>query len=281
MKIFAVAVAALAALPLSSKAQSVGDLRLLSELPSAVRRYGANAEVTFKVVDTDGKPVEGVSVCGVKTDASGAAVYRGIAFNGLLNVSVSSPDVYSPVVPPVVFSALSNDKRSFVPTNVPPITVRRKVRPHAMKTGVIGFGGLVRDWPLVTRRETEWFNVELGIFPGVSDNSGYCNLRSGYCVLEPKTPEDGFQEIEFFPDSLGTPLCAPRDGYVTGPFELMFRANNRDYQSPRGRIVAFRHKTPGGFVYGIVNAFRIGMNGLEYRANSVVDELSLEPEDRR
>ena len=65
MKIFAVAVAALAALPLSSKAQSVGDLRLLSELPPAVRRYGANAEVTFKVVDTDGKPVEGVSVCGV------------------------------------------------------------------------------------------------------------------------------------------------------------------------------------------------------------------------
>lgn len=220
-------------------------------------------------------------MCGVKTDASGAAVYRGIAFNGLLKVSVSSPDVYSPVVPPVVFSALSNDKRSFVPTNVPPITVRRKVRPHAMKTGVIGFGGLVRDWPLVTRRETEWFNVELGIFPGVSDNSGYCNLRSGYCVLEPKTPEDGFQEIESFPDSLGTPLCAPRDGYVTGPFELMFRENNRDYQSPRGRIVAFRHKTPGGFVYGIVNAFRIGMNGLEYRVNSVVDELSLEPEDRR
>lgn len=281
MKIFAVAVAALAALPLSSKAQSVGDLRLLSELPSAVRRYGANAEVTFKVVDTDGKPVEGVSVCGVNTDSAGLAVYRGIAFNGLLKVSVSSPDAYSPVVPPVVFSALSNDKRSFVPTNVPPITVRRKVRPHAMKTGVIGFGGLVRDWPLVTRRETEWFSVELGVFPGVSDNSGYCNLRSGYCVLEPKTPEDGFQEIEPFPDSLGTPLCAPRDGYVTGPFELMFRENNRDYQSPRGRIVAFRHKTPGGFVYGIVNAFHIGMNGLEYRVNSVVDELSLEPEDRR
>ena len=281
MKLRLLPVVALVAAALPLLADIADSRRRSDELPRLVARYGANAEATFKVVDTDGKPVEGVSVCGVRTDASGAAVYRGIAFNGLLQVSVSSPDVYSPVVPPVVFSALSNDKRSFVPTNVPPITVRRKVRPHAMKTGVIGFGGLVRDWPLVTRRETEWFNVELGVFPGVSDNSGYCNLRSGYCVLEPKTPEDGFQEIESFPDSLGTPLAAPRDGYVTGPFELMFRANNRDYQSPRGRIVAFRHKTPGGFVYGIVNAFRIGMNGLEYRVNSVVDELSLEPEDRR
>ena len=106
-------------------------------------------------------------------------------------------------------------------------------------------------------------------------------FEPGRTVLVLDEIQDGFQEIEPFPDSLGTPLCAPRDGYVTGPFELMFRANNRDYQSPRGRIVAFRHKTPGGFVYGIVNAFRIGMNGFEYRVNSVVDELSLEPEDRR
>ena len=104
-----------AASPLSA---DVVDFRRTDELPRLIARYGANAEVTFRVVDTDGKPVEGVSVCGVKTDASGAAVYRGIAFNGLLKVSVSSPDVYSPVVPPVVFSALSNDKRSFVPTNV-------------------------------------------------------------------------------------------------------------------------------------------------------------------
>lgn len=260
---------------------NIVDFQKPNETSRLIARYGANTEVGFTVVDTNGKPVENVSVCGVKTDASGKAVYRGIVFNGQLQVSVSSPSIYSPVVPPVVFTSLSNDKKRFMPTNVPPIVVRRKSKPHPMKTGSIDFGSHIPDRPLLIKHETEWFNVELGVFPGVSDNRGYCNLRAGYCVLEPKTPEDGFQEIESFPDSLGTPLAAPRDGYATGPFELMFRENNRDYQSPRGRIVAFRHKTPGGFVYGIVNAFRIGINGLEYRVNSVVDELSLEPEDRR
>jgi hypothetical protein len=260
---------------------NIVDFQKPNETSRLIARYGANTEVGFTVVDINGKPVEHVSVCGVKTDASGKAVYRGIVFNGQLQVSVSSPNIYSPVVPPVVFTSLSNDKKRFMPTNVPPIVVRRKSKPHPMKTGSINFGSHIPDRPLLIKHETEWFNAELGVFPGVSDNRGYCNLRAGYCVLEPKTPEDGFQEIESFPDSLGTPLAAPRDGYATGPFELMFRENNRDYQSPRGRIVAFRHKTPGGFVYGIVNAFRIGINGLEYRVNSVVDELSLEPEDRR
>lgn len=260
---------------------NIVDFQKPNETSRLIARYGANTEVGFTVVDTNGKPVENVSVCGVKTDASGKAVYRAIVFNGQLQVSVSSPNIYSPVVPPVVFTSLSNDKKRFMPTNLPPIVVRRKSKPHPMKTGSIDFGRHITDRPLLIKHETEWFNVELGVFPGVSDNRGYCNLRAGYCVLEPKTPEDGFQEIESFPDSLGTPLAAPRDGYATGPFELMFRENNRDYQSPRGRIVAFRHKTPGGFVYGIVNAFRIGINGLEYRVNSVVDELSLEPEDRR
>ena len=281
MKICAVAVAALAMLPIPSEAKSAGDFRQLSELPPAVRRYGANAEVTFKVVDTDGKPVEGVSVCGVETDSAGVAVYRGIVLDGQLPVAVSSPGVYSPLVAPVVFSALSGDKRSFVPTNVPPIVVRRKVKPHEMARWTVGLGNIVRDRPLVTRRETKWFGVEVGMFPGVSDNSGYCNLHSSYIVLVPKTPEDGFQEVEPYPDSLGTPIAAPREGYAPGPFEMMVRTNDRAGNfAAVGRVVAFRHKTPDGFVYGIVKADGVCMNILEYRVNPVAGELSLEPEER-
>ena len=207
MKIFVVAVAALAALPLSSKAQSVGDLRLLSELPSAVRRYGANAEVTFKVVDTGGKPVEGVSVCGVNTDSAGLAVYRGIVVNGQLQVAVSSPDIYSPTVAPIVFSELSDDNKSFAPTNMQPIVVRRKVKPHEMVRGSVNLWSFNRERPMEGKYETEWFNVETGMFPGVSGNMGYGNLMAGYVILEPKSPEDGFQEVEVYPDSLGTPLA--------------------------------------------------------------------------
>lgn len=282
MKTCAVAVAALAALLLSLKAEAAGDFRLLSELPSAVRRYGANAEVSFKVVDTDGKPVEGVSVCGVETDSAGVAVYRGIALDGRLPVTVSSTGVYSPRVAPVVFSALSDDKKSFVPITVPPIVVRRRVKPHAMVRGTVSFGNYIRDMPLVTRRATKWFNVEVGAFPGVSDNSGYCNLHSSYIVLEPKTQEDGFQEVEPYPDALETPLAAPSEGYVAGPFEMMFRTNDRNGSAATGgRIVAFRHKTPEGFVYGIVKMGGAWMGSLEFRVNSVAGELSLEQEERR
>ena len=280
MKMRFLSAVALIAATFPSIADAV-DFRSPENLPRQIFRYGAKAEVTFKVVDTDGKPVQGVSVCGVETDASGTAVYHGVVVGGRLQVTVSSKDVYSPAVAPVAFSSLSDDRKSFVPTNVPPIVVRRKVKPHAMRTGSIGSGSFVRDRPLVIRRETEWFGVEFGMFPGVSDSSGYCNLRSGYFVLEPKTPEDGFQEIEDCQDSLGTPLVAPREGYVTGPFELMFRVNDRDRHEWRRRIVAFRHKTPGGFVYGIVRSHASGMDGLEYRVNYDADELSLEPEDRR
>lgn len=231
----------------------------------------------FTVVDTNGKPVENVSVCGVKTDASGKAVYRGIVFNGQLQVSVSSPNIYSPVVPPVVFTSLSNDKKRFMPTNLPPIVVRRKSKPHPMKTGSIDFGRHITVRPLLIKHETEWFNVELGVFPGVSDNRGYHQLRSGYCVLKPKTSEDGFQEVKSFPDELETSLIAPCDGYITGPFELMFRKSDWKPHSLSSRIVAFRHKTANGFIYGIVKVLFNGMNSLEYRVNPVVNELSLEP----
>lgn len=253
------------------------DFRNPNETSRLVARYGANTEVGFTVVDTNGKPVENVSVCGVKTDASGKAVYRGIVFNGQLQVSVSSPNIYSPVVPPVVFTSLSNDKKRFMPTNVPPIVVRRKSKPHPMKTGSIDFGSHIPDRPLLIKYETEWFNVELGVFPGVSDNRGYHQLRSGYCVLKPKTPEDGFQEVKSFPDELETSLIAPCDGYITGPFEMMFRESDWKPHSLGSRIVAFRHKTANGFIYGIVKVLFNGMNSLEYRVNPVVNELSLEP----
>lgn len=282
MKICAVAVAALAALPLSSKAQSAGDLRLLSELPPAVRRYGANAEVTFKVVDTDGKPVEGVSVCGVETDPAGVALYRGIVVNGQLQVNISSPSIYSPTVAPIAFSELSNDKKSFAPTNMQPIVVRRKVKPHEMVRGSVKLWPFNRERPMEGKYETEWFNVEVGMFPGVSGNMGYGNLMAGYILLEPKSPEDGFQEIEAYPDSLVTPLTAPTDGYKPGVFELMFRED----RSSRGswedvRLIAFRHKTPDGFVYGVVKMNGRFCNSLEYSVNSVAGELSLEAEERR
>ena len=282
MKICAVAVAALAALPLSSKAQSAGDLRLLSELPPAVRRYGANAEVTFKVVDTDGKPVEGVSVCGVETDPAGVALYRGIVVNGQLQVDISSPSIYSPTVAPIAFSELSNDKKSFAPTNMQPIVVRRKVKPHEMVRGSVNLWSFNRERPMEGKYETEWFNVEVGMFPGVSGNMGYGNLMAGYILLEPKSPEDGFQEIEAYPDSLVTPLTAPTDGYKPGVFELMFRED----RSSRGswedvRLIAFRHKTPDGFVYGVVKMNGRFCNNLEYIVNSVAGELSLEAEERR
>lgn len=256
---------------------NIVDFQKPNETSRLIARYGANTEVGFTVVDINGKPVENVSVCGVKTDASGKAVYRGIVFNGQLQVSVSSPNIYSPVVSPVVFTSLSNDKKRFMPTNVPPIVVRRKSKPHPMKTGSINFGSHIPDRPLLIKHETEWFNVELGVFPGVSDNRGYHQLRSGYCVLKPKTSEDGFQEVKSFPDELETPLIAPCDGYITGPFELMFRESDRKPRSLGSRIVAFRHKTSNGFIYGIVKVPFNGMNSLEYRVNPVVNELSLEP----
>jgi hypothetical protein len=274
-------VAALAALPLSSKAQSVGDLRLLSELPSAVRRYGANAEVTFKVVDTGGKPVEGVSVCGVNTDSAGLAVYRGIVVNGQLQVAVSSPDIYSPTVAPIVFSELSDDNKSFAPTNMQPIVVRRKVKPHEMVRGSVNFWSIHRERPMEGKYETEWFNVETGMFPGVSDNMGYGNLMAGYVILEPKSPEDGFQEIEAYPDSLGTPLVAPTDGYTPGVFEMMFREDRSNRSGEGVRLIAFRHKTSAGFVYGVVKMNGRFCNNLEYIVNSVAGEQSLEAEERR
>ena len=277
MKIFAVAVAALAALPLSSKAQSVGDLRLLSELPSAVRRYGANAEVTFKVVDTGGKPVEGVSVCGVNTDSAGLAVYRGIVVNGQLQVAVSSPDIYSPTVAPIVFSELSDDNKSFAPT----IVVRRKVKPHEMVRGSVNLWSFNRERPMEGKYETEWFNVETGMFPGVSGNMGYGNLMAGYVILEPKSPEDGFQEVEVYPDSLGTPLAAPTDGYKPGVFEMMFREDRSNRSGEGVRLIAFRHKTSAGFVYGVVKMNGRFCNNLEYIVNSVAGEQSLEAEERR
>lgn len=276
MKKHVVAAAALVALSLAAKADAARNPDGWADLPKSVLRYGANAEVTFKVVDTDGKPVAGVSVCGIETDAAGVAIYRGIVADGRLLVSVSSSDIYSPVVAPVVLSALSDDKKSFVPTNVPPIVVRRRVKPHEMECGTVSFGNFIRDRPLVTRRETKWFNVEVGRFPGVSDNRGYCNLHSSYIVLEPKTQEDGFQELEPYPDSLGTPLAAPSEGYVAGPFEMMSRTNDRDGGVATGdRIVAFRHKTPEGFVYGIVKMCG-AWSSLEFRVNSVAGELSLE-----
>lgn len=256
---------------------NIVDFQKPNETSRLIARYGANTEVGFTVVDTNGKPVENVSVCGVKTDASGKAVYRGIVFNGQLQVSVSSPTIYSPVVPPVVFTSLSNDKKRFMPTNLPPIVVRRKSKPHPMKTGSIDFGRHITDRPLLIKHETEWFNVELGVFPGVSDNRGYHQLRSGYCVLKPKTSEDGFQEVKSFPDELETSLIAPCDGYITGPFELMFRESDWKPHSLSSRIVAFRHKTANGFIYGIVKVLFNGMNSLEYRVNPVVNELSLEP----
>ena len=281
MKKHAVAAAALVALSLSAKADTVRNPDGWVDLPKAVLRYGATAEVTFKVVDPDGKPVAGVSVCGVETDAAGIAVYRGIVADGRLQVSVLSPDIYSPVVAPVVLSALSNDKKSFVPTNVPPIVVRRKGKPHAMATGTIGFGSVIRDRPLVSRRESEWFDVEFGTFPGVSDNKSYNNLVSRYLVLAPKDPEDGFLEVEAFPDSLGTPLVAPSEGYKTGPFEMMFREDIRSQSPDVRRIVAFRHKTAGGFVYGIVMVDGRRVHCVDFRVNTVAGELSLEPEERR
>lgn len=281
MKIFAVAVAALAALPHSSKAQSVGDLRLLSELPPAVRRYGANAEVTFKVVDTDGKPVEGVSVCGVNTDSAGLAVYRGIVVNGQLQVAVSSLDIYSPTVAPIVFSELSDDNKSFAPTNMQPIVVRRKVKPHEMVRGSVNLWSFNRERPMEGKYETEWFNVETGMFPGVLGNMGYGNLMAGYVILEPKSPEDGFQEVEVYPDSLGTPLAAPTDGYKPGVFEMMFREDRSSRSGEGVRLIAFRHKTSAGFVYGVVKMNGRFCNNLEYIVNSVAGEQSLEAEERR
>lgn len=281
MKIFAVAVAALAALPLSSKAQSVGDLRLLSELPPAVRRYGANAEVTFKVVDTDGKPVEGVSVCGVNTDSAGLAIYRGIVVNGQLQVAVSSPDIYSPTVAPIVFSELSDDNKSFAPTNMQPIVVRRKVKPHEMVRGSVNLWSIHRERPMEGKYETEWFSLEAGMFPGVSENMGYGNLMAGYVILEPKSPEDGFQEVEVYQDSLGTPLAAPTDGYKPGVFEMMFREDRSSRSGEGVRLIAFRHKTSAGFVYGVVKMNGRFCNNLEYIVNSVAGEQSLEAEERR
>ena len=281
MKIYAVAAVAIAALPLFLKAESVGDLRLLSELPPAVRRYGANAEVTFKVVDTDGKPVEGVSVCGVNTDSAGLAVYRGIVVNGQLQVAVSSPDIYSPTVAPIVFSELSDDNKSFAPTNMQPIVVRRKVKPHEMVRGSVNLWSFNRERPMEGKYETEWFNVETGMFPGVSGNMGYGNLMAGYVILEPKSPEDGFQEVEVYPDSLGTPLVAPTDGYTPGVFEMMFREDRSNRSGEGVRLIAFRHKTSAGFVYGVVKMNGRFCNNLEYIVNSVAGEQSLEAEERR
>ena len=273
MKIYAVAAVAIAALPLFVKAESVGDLRLLSELPSAVCRYGANAEVTFKVIDTDGKPVEGVSVCGVKTDSAGLAVYRGIVVNGQLQVAVSSPDIYSPTVAPIVFSELSDDNKSFAPTNMQPIVVRRKVKPHEMVRGSVNLWSFNRERPMEGKYETEWFNVETGMFPGVSGNMGYGNLMAGYVILEPKSPEDGFQEVEVYPDSLGTPLVAP--------IEMMFREDRSSRSGEGVRLIAFRHKASAGFVYGVVKMNGRFCNNLEYIVNSVAGEQSLEAEERR
>jgi hypothetical protein len=253
----------------------------LSELPSAVRRYGANAEVTFKVVDTDGKPVEGVSVCGVNTDSAGLAVYRGIVVNGQLQVAVSSPDIYSPTVAPIVFSELSDDNKSFAPTNMQPIVVRRKVKPHEMVRGSVNLWSFNRERPMEGKYETEWFNVETGMFPGVSGNMGYGNLMAGYVILEPKSPEDGFQEVEVYPDSLGTPLAAPTDGYKPGVFEMMFREDRSSRSGEGVRLIAFRHKTSAGFVYGVVKMNGRFCNNLEYIVNSVAGEQSLEAEERR
>ena len=281
MKKHVVAAAALVALSLSVNADAMRNPDDGVLPPKAVLRYGAAAEVSFKVVDPDGKPVAGVSVCGVETDAAGVAVYRGIVADGRLLVSVSSSDIYSPVVAPVVLSALSDDKKSFAPTNVPPIVVRRKGKPHAMATGTIGFGSVIRDRPLVSRRESKWFDVEFGTFPGVSDNKSYNNLTSCYLVLEPKDPEDGFLEVEPFPDSLGTPLVAPSEGYKPGPFEMMFRDDIRNRSPDVRRIVAFRHKTDGGFVYGIVKVDSRRMYSIDFCVNTVAGELSLEPEGRR
>ena len=117
--------------------------------------------------------------------------------------------------------------------------------------------------------------------PGVSGNMGYGNLMAGYVILEPKSPEDGFQEVEVYPDSLGTPLAAPTDGYKPGVFEMMFREDRSSRSGEGVRLIAFRHKTSAGFVYGVVKMNGRFCNNLEYIVNSVAGEQSLEAEERR
>ena len=207
--------------------------------------------------------------------------YRGIVVNGQLQVAVSSPDIYSPTVAPIVFSELSDDNKSFAPTNMQPIVVRRKVKPHEMVRGSVNLWSFNRERPMEGKYETEWFNVETGMFPGVSGNMGYGNLMAGYVILEPKSPEDGFQEVEVYPDSLGTPLVAPTDGYTPGVFEMMFREDRSNRSGEGVRLFAFRHKTSAGFVYGVVKMNGRFCNNLEYIVNSVAGEQSLEAEERR
>jgi len=250
-------------------------------LPSAVLRYGAVAEVSFKVEDTDGKPVAGAEVCGVETDASGSALYRGIVLNGRLQVSVSAPDIYSPAVNPLVLSDLSEDKRSFLPTNAPVIVVRRKAKPHAMVRGSINVNEYNRGRALVERRDTDYFGFSFGLFTGFTERTGYATLTAGYSLFEPKSPEDGFQEVAAFPDSLGHPLVAPADGYKNGAFETMYKARIDNEGQDRVRYVAFRHKTPEGFVYGVLTIKGKYGNRIDYVVNTVAGELSLEPEDAR
>jgi hypothetical protein len=184
-------------------------------------------------------------------------------------------------VAPIVFSDLSTDKKSFAPTNMPPIVVRRKVNPHEMVCGSVNLWSFHRERPIEGKHETEWFSLEAGMFPGVSENMGYGNLMAGYVILEPKSPEDGFQEVEVYQDSLGTPLAAPTDGYKPGVFEMMFREDRSSRSGEGVRLIAFRHKASAGFVYGVVKMNGRFCNNLEYIVNSVAGEQSLEAEERR
>ena len=257
------------------------DFTSTPELPKAVERFGARAEISFKVVDADGRPVEGATVCGVETDSSGVAVYRGIVTAGTLAVTVSAPNIYIPVVAPVELRELSGDKKSFASTNVPAIVVRKKKNPHPMLRGRVDLRRLNHERPYAAQLNTEWFHVDAGVFPGDSQGWGYAGLVAGYIVLKPKDPEDGFQEVEAYPDSLGTPAVAPSDGYRAGPFEMMLRTDGSSRSPARTRLVAFRHRTEAGFVYGILKVDGRNPGQIEYLVNRSAGEMSLEPEDCR
>ena len=64
------------------------DVTRTPELPKAVERFGARAEISFKVVDADGRPVEGATVCGVATDSDGVAAPSAGSSVAMVSVTV-------------------------------------------------------------------------------------------------------------------------------------------------------------------------------------------------
>lgn len=242
-------------------------------------RYGAQADITFTVVDESGKGVPGVRLkarnsidLDLTTDENGVARYRGVAWKDL-NVAVSGEGIYTPLSCSWRLENRSADGRVFAPTSMPPIVVRRVVNPHPMTRISIPFT-LENGCGLVSN---DYVTVEYGLFEGQRRETYGSNMgRASYIILTPTSPDDGFQILPLSEDSLALPLEAPADGYRNGP---LYQLNRFYYTDDKGLVpafcfdpdryqlsetptcVAFRHRTDKGFVYGVI---WIDYNGENY-----------------